>query len=89
MFLGDVLTETERVVLAKRLAIAVYLNKNKSYENIRKDLKVSSATIANVQKMLENGGSGFDLALRTIEAEEWANEMQKKISGGFKRVFGK
>ena len=87
MFLGDVLTETERVVLAKRLTIAVYLNRDRSYEKIRKDLKVSSATIANVQKMLENGGEGFNLALKTIEAEEWASEMADKISASFKKVF--
>lgn len=88
-FLADVLSETERTVLAKRLGIAYYLNKNKSYEVIRQELKVSSATIANVQKWMESGGEGLNLALKAIEADEWAGEMAGKIGDGFKRVFKK
>jgi len=87
MFLEDVLSETERTVLAKRLGIAYYLSKNKSYEAIRQDLKVSSATIASVQKWLEKGGEGLQLAIKTIEADEWAGEMAEKVSLGFKKVF--
>lgn len=86
-FLSDVLSETEKTVLAKRLGIAYYLNKNKSYEAIRQDLKVSSATIANVQKWLEEGGEGLHLALKAIEADEWAGEMVGRIGEQFKRVF--
>ncbi|MCG2692025.1 Trp family transcriptional regulator, partial [Microgenomates group bacterium] len=65
MFLDDVLSKTERTVLAKRLGIAWYLNKNKSYDVIRQDLKVSSATIATVQQGLEKSGEGIKLALKT------------------------
>jgi len=86
-FLNDVLSETEKTVLAKRLGIAYYLTKNKSYERIRDDLKVSSATIANVQKWLEEGGEGLMLALKTIEADEWAGEMAEKIGKSFKKMF--
>ena len=86
-FLNDVLSETEKTVLAKRLGIAYYLSKNKSYEVIREELKVSSATIANVQKWLEQGGEGLDMALKAIEADEWAGEMAGKISGSFKKMF--
>lgn len=86
-FLEDVLSETERTVLAKRLGIAYYLSKNKSYEAIRQDLKVSSATIASVQKWLEKGGEGLQLAIKAIEADEWAGEMAEKVSLSFKKVF--
>ncbi len=86
-FLEDVLSETERTVLAKRLGIAYYLSKNKSYEAIRQDLKVSSATIASVQKWLEKGGEGLQLAIKTIEADEWAGEMAEKVSLSLKKVF--
>ena len=89
MFLNDVLSETEKTVLAKRLGIAYYLNKGKSYEAIRQDLKVSSATIANVQKWMEEGGEGLSMALRAIEADEWAGEMADKIGEQLKRVFKK
>ena len=86
-FLDDVLSETERMVLAKRLGIAYCLSRNLSYEKIREDLKVSSATIASVQKWLEQGGEGLSLALKTIEAEEWAGEMTAKIVKKVKRIF--
>ncbi len=87
--LSDVLSETERTVLAKRLGIAYFLNKNKSYEAIRQDLKVSSATIANVQKWMEGGSEGLHLALKAIEADEWAEEMASKIGKGLRQVFKK
>jgi len=86
-FLDDVLSGTEKTVLAKRLGIAYYLSKNKSYEIIRQDLKVSSATIANVQKWMEQGGEGLLLALKAIEADEWAGELTDKITESFKKVF--
>lgn len=79
-FFGDMLSGTERTVLAKRLAIAVYLQKNKSYDVIREELKVSSATIATVQGWLEQGNEGLNLALKNIEADEWAGDLADKIS---------
>ncbi len=88
-FLEDVLSDTERTVLAKRLAIASYLSKNRSYEIIRDDLKVSSATIANVQKWLEHSGEGLMIALKRIEADEWAGDMAGKISQNWKKMWGK
>jgi uncharacterized protein YerC len=88
-FLSDVLSDTEKTVLAKRLGIVYYLSKSKSYEVIRDELKVSSATIANVQKLMEEKGEGLKLALKAIEAEEWAGEMAGKISKGIKQVFSK
>ncbi len=88
-FLDDVLSKTERTVLAKRLGIAWYLNKNKSYDVIRQDLKVSSATIATVQQGLEKSGEGIKLALKTIEADEWAGEMAEKVKKSVKKIFQK
>lgn len=88
-FLCDVLSETERTVLAKRLGIAWYLNKGKSYEEIRKVLKVSSATIATVQRSLEKGGEGLKLATKAIEADEWAGELAEKVKDSVKKIFKK
>ena len=47
-FLDDFLTRTEKVVLSKRLAILWNLYQSKSYEEIKNQLKVSSATISSV-----------------------------------------
>lgn len=77
--LKDLLTNGERVALSKRLAIAVYLEKGRSYENIKNTFKVSSATIASVQEMM--GNPGIQLALKKVKAEEWADGWAKKLSG--------
>lgn len=88
-FLSDVLSKTEQTVLAKRLGIAWYLTKNLSYEEIRKDLKVSSATIATVQKSLEKNKGGFKIAIEAIEADKWAGEMANKVKDSVKKIFKK
>lgn len=78
-FFEDVLTETERTALAKRLAIAHYLEKNRSYDNIKEVLKVSSATIAAVADQMGKGGRGFSVALQKIRADQWAEAWTRKI----------
>ncbi len=88
-FLDDILSDMEKTVLAKRLGIAMYLSKDKSYETIRQSLKVSSATIASVQKWMEYGGEGLMMALKKIEADEWAGEMADKINGWLKKGLRK
>lgn len=82
--MGDILSATEKLAVAKRLAIATFLDKGRSYDNIRETLKVSSATIASVQAMM--GNPGFQLALRKVKAEEWAEAWGEKISNLFKSV---
>ena len=76
-FFSDFLTESEYEAFAKRLAIAYWLRKGRSYSNIKQNLKVSSATIATVQSMMKT--EGFRLALKKIEAEEWANLWRERI----------
>lgn len=67
----------EHAVMAKRLAIAIYLDKKRSYTNIKQMLKVSSATIAAVAKMMNS--EGMKLALNKIKAEEWADGWAEKL----------
>lgn len=76
--MDDLLSTTEREVIAKRVAIAIFLDKGRSYENIKNTLKVSSATIASVQENM--GNPGMQLALQKIKAEEWADQWAGKIS---------
>lgn len=47
-FLKAFLTDTERSVLSKRLAIFCLLSQGKSYEEIKDELHVSSATISSM-----------------------------------------
>jgi uncharacterized protein YerC len=76
-FLKDFFNDAELETFTKRLAIAYWLKKGRSYTNIMQNLKVSSATIASVQEFLEK--PGFKLALKKMEAEEWANIWAEKI----------
>ncbi len=81
-FLKDFFNETELEAYTKRLAIAYWLKKGRSYNNIKDNLKVSSATIASVQSVIDK--PGFKLALKKIEAEEWANKWSEKIKSFIK-----
>jgi uncharacterized protein YerC len=77
IFLNNFFTNAEVETFAKRLAVAYWLKKGRSYSNIKENLKVSSATIADVSSLLSN--PGFSLAIKKIEAEEWANQWADKI----------
>lgn len=76
-FLSDFFNDSELEAFAKRLAISYWLKKGRSYNNIKENLKVSSATVATIQTMM--GKPGFKLALKKMEAEEWANKWAEKI----------
>ncbi len=82
-FFKDFFTDSEMEVFSKRLAVAYWLKKGRSYANIKENLQVSSATIASIQDTMKK--AGFALAVRKIEAEEWANIWSEKI----KKFVGK
>lgn len=84
--LGDLFTDAERSAVLKRLGIAMYLDKGRSYEDIKNNIKVSSATIATVAENL--GNPGWQEIIKRIKAEEWASAWTGKISDRIKKVFG-
>lgn len=69
-FFNDFLSPTERIVLAKRLAIAVMLAKGHDYSTIRKTLKVSPPTIAAVNGCLRYAGEGYQKVIDRLMKEE-------------------
>lgn len=77
IFLKDFFNESEFETFVKRLAVAYWLKKGRSYSNIKENLKVSSATIASIHASINN--PGIKLALKKLEAEEWANVWSEKI----------
>ena len=83
VLIGDLLSATELSTLAKRLAVAYWLSKKRSYENIKVNLKVSSATVAELQKQLKR--PGWKLAIQKVTADEWANVWEQKIKGFLKK----
>jgi len=79
---SDIFTNTELTIFAKRLAVAYYLKNERDYKNIANNLKVSSTTIAKVTKTMK--GKGFQMALKGISTDEWANKWSRKIKKAFK-----
>ena len=65
-FLAEFLTPTERIVLAKRLAIAVLLAKGHDYSQISKLLHVTPPTIAKVSVHLKYEGEGLKSVMREV-----------------------
>lgn len=76
-FLKDFFTASEIEMFAKRLAVAYWLKKGRTYDNITNNLKASSATISHAGTLMKT--QGFVDALKKIEAEEWASVWAKRI----------
>lgn len=66
ILLNDLLTPSEKIMLAKRLAIAFLLMKGQSYAEISKKLKVSFATISLVRSAKLRDGRGYQHLLSVI-----------------------
>lgn len=81
-FVSDFLTPTEKIMLAKRLAIAFLLEKNYDYRSIQKLIRVSSGTIASVNLLLHLGSTGYKKLVSKIVKEE-------KITGIFETAIVK
>lgn len=77
-FFKSFLTDLEFEAYIKRLSIAYWLKKDRSYENIKTNLKVNFKDISDVEKKLDE--PGIKLALKKMEAEEWANKWTEKIT---------
>lgn len=77
-FLGDLLSPIEKIMIAKRLAIAALLSRKYDYENIKDLLKVSSATISKVSITL-NFNKGYRLAIEKVARSEATREFWQDI----------
>ena len=64
LFLNDFFTKTEKVMLAKRLAIALMVMKGYDTKIVVEILRVSSATVYHTKDWLETGKSGLKIGLK-------------------------
>lgn len=69
-FLISLLSFTEQVMISKRLAIAVLLNRGYTYEQIDETLKVSPSTVGTVHKQILVGALGYKKAVNHISGKE-------------------
>lgn len=76
LFINDLLTRTEKVMLPKRLAVAILLSKGWSYDSVRETLKVTQTTISNIERILDHS-NGLRLAIEKLgKSESWRNWWQ-------------
>ena len=68
-FLSDLLSPIEKLMLAKRLAIALMLEKEYTYPMIGKSLRVTPTTIASVSMQLRYAGKGYKKIVEKILSE--------------------
>lgn len=72
LFLEDLLSPTEKIMLSKRASIALLLLKGYDYKSINDLLKVSDSTIWMVNLWLKTKGNGYRRVLKKImETEKW------------------
>jgi uncharacterized protein YerC len=66
-FLNDLLSPVEKIMMAKRVAVAFLLLENKyTYEEISKTVKVSRGTIAKIHAVFALQGEGYRKTLGDI-----------------------
>jgi uncharacterized protein YerC len=78
-FLHDFLSPVEKIMLVKRLSIAVLLHKGYRYESIAHVLRVTPPTIATVSLLLRYSGKGYRRAVEKIASGEKMNAFWEKI----------
>lgn len=87
-FFKDLLSETEAVMLARRILIAQYLLAGKSYGEIVEELKTSEVTVARVSQWLISGFGGYENALKKFEVAVKSRFKDSRASEEITYSFG-
>jgi len=66
-FLRDLLTESERIMIGRRIIIAQMLLRESSYAEIQKELGVGTDTIMRVHRWLSDQPGGYEKAVKKLE----------------------
>jgi uncharacterized protein YerC len=83
LLLKDLLTPTERIMLAKRMACAVLLEKGYTYRDIELILKVSKGTVQSINTILKFHGKGLKTLAQAVLKEEKNQEFWTNIGEVF------
>ncbi len=69
LFFEDLCTIKELADMAQRLETAKMLTNGKTYEQIAKDVEISTATISRVNRCIQYGKGGYKLVLDRINTK--------------------
>lgn len=78
LFLRDLLTPSERVMLGRRIIIARMLLAGVPYEDIARRMRVGHATVGRVHRWLHDQLPGYEQAIKGME-EEFKKRREKKL----------
>jgi len=87
LFIEDLFTPTEKIMLSKRLSIAFMLLNNYDYRTISDTLKVSLATIGNVSLWLKNKGMGLKNTISKIKKREEMRKIWEEIADAVEEIM--
>lgn len=79
LFLEDFLSPTEKIMLAKRLTIAILFSKGFDHRSISSLLKVSTSTVNNISMFLKTNSPGYKLLIRKYTQKEIFKEFIKDL----------
>jgi len=80
LFLRDLLTESERIMLGRRILIARLLLQNETYDSIRDGTGAGYATIERVHKWLKDQFPGYETAIAAMEEEFGKRDFKRKYA---------
>ena len=69
-FLSSLLSDTEKLMLAKRLALVVMIAEGISDSEISQGLHLSRVTVAKMRYFYEARGNGFKIALKKLDEQK-------------------
>ena len=85
VFFYEFFTKTERIMLAKRLAVAMMLHRGFIYRDIRDILHVSTSTITGIATRLDQGGIGLKKIFDKLAREERMEVFWTKVNRALDR----
>ena len=79
VFLEDFLSPTEKVMLAKRMAIIILFSKGFGHRSISSMLKVSTSTVNNIARYLGLKTPGYQLLIKKYLQKESTKEFLRDL----------
>lgn len=86
IFIEDFLSPTEKVMFAKRIAIAILLKKNYDFRSISSLLKVSTTTINNIYKLINLKSKSYNLLVEKYNRKKATKELFQELERYFYRL---
>lgn len=81
LFLDSLLTSTEKLMLAKRLAVVVLIKEGLNDSQIASSLHLTRITVTKMRYFLEARGEGFETAIKILHSEKIYNDFKKLLEG--------